>query len=129
MITASTTITVVGPAVDGTAKRILAAGMDEAARKLADDAQSEVEQQTGQFRNPTGRFRSLLHVEVAAPFYRVLPGMLPYVHWLEGTSRRNETTRFKGYHLFARARTRFESYAQARFEQYLQPALRRIGVT
>jgi hypothetical protein len=43
--------------------------------------------------------------------------------WLEGTSRRNRSTKFGGYHTFRRTRLRMRKqvtpYAQAKLEQYL----------
>ena len=43
--------------------------------------------------------------------------------WLEGTSRRNQSTGFKGYSTFKRTRQRMRTqvtpFAQSRFEQYL----------
>lgn len=43
--------------------------------------------------------------------------------WLEGTSKRNTTTSFPGYHTFRRTRLRMRKqvtpFAQARLEQYL----------
>ncbi len=41
-----------------------------------------------------------------------------YGPWLEGISERNATTRFKGYHLWRRAR----DSAEARFEQFAKRA-------
>ncbi len=43
--------------------------------------------------------------------------------WLEGTSRRNQSTGFGGYHTFRRTRMRMrkqvQPFAQARIEEYL----------
>ena len=43
--------------------------------------------------------------------------------WLEGTSKRNQSTGFKGYHSFRRTRLRMRKqvtpFAQARLEEYL----------
>lgn len=127
VISASHSVQFKGPIMDGSAGRILAAGVENASRRLADDALNEVRRETGVFKHPTGVFKSLLHTVVDVPWYRVVPGRLPYVGWLEGTSRRNQTTRFKGYRLFRNARTRVESYAAERFESYLAPFLQRIG--
>lgn len=38
-------------------------------------------------------------------------GTLPYGPWLEGTSRRNRATRFKGYHALKRARAEVQKNA------------------
>ncbi|MGH3402671.1 MAG: hypothetical protein ACRDRJ_09215 [Streptosporangiaceae bacterium] len=43
--------------------------------------------------------------------------------WLEGTSKRNESTGFKGYHTFRRTRLRMRTqvtpFAQAQMEKYI----------
>lgn len=43
--------------------------------------------------------------------------------WLEGESRRNQSTKFKGYHTFRRTRLRMRKqvtpFAQAKLEEYL----------
>jgi hypothetical protein len=126
VITANTTIQLKGPMLDGSGDRALNTAIDLAARRLMDDALQEVEQETTVFKAPTGVYKSLLHIVVSPPWFRVVPGRLPYVAWLEGTSRRNQTTRFKGYHLFRNARRRVESYAGQRFESYLRPHLARL---
>jgi hypothetical protein len=125
-ISVTTTLKMTGPMFDGSAARILAEGITDAGERLMDDAKREVEQGTGQFKNPTGRYRGGIHTEITATRFKVLPGRLPYVAWLEGTSRRNQTTRFKGYGVFRDARLRFATYAHARFAQYLQPTLDRL---
>ena len=127
MIDASTKIEFKGPLVDGSAGRILAAGVENASRQLARDALTEVQRETSVFKRPRGVWKSLLHIVVDPPSYQVVPGRVCYNRWLEGTSRRNQTTRFKGYHLFRNARTRVEGYAAERFTRYLQPFLHRLG--
>ena len=43
--------------------------------------------------------------------------------WLEGTSKRNSSSKFKGYHTFKRTRQRMRTqvtpYAQAKLQEYL----------
>ena len=97
-------VTFRGPLFNGSAAGILRQGVDQAALKVGEEAKEEVEAETKVFRNPTGRYRSLIRIERTAGFVKVVPGRLPYVRWLEGTSRRNQTTRFKGYHVFRNAR-------------------------
>ena len=121
------TVNFKGPIFDGSAQWILTQGIEEARRALADEALDAVRVETGVFKNPTGRFKSLLNIENAGFASRVVPGFLPYVRWLEGTSRRNQTTRFKGYHLFRNARMRIEARALPLFEERLRPAIARLN--
>lgn len=127
MIRADVDISFKGPLVDGSGGRILAAGVENASRRLTADALDEVRRETGVFRAPRGVYKSLLHIVVDPPWFHVIPGRLPYVRWLEGTSRRNQTTRFKGYGVFRKARRRVEGFAAERFTTYLQPFLQRLG--
>jgi len=116
-----------GPLFDGSAEWMLTHGIEQARLEFAQQAQDAVELEGLQFKNPTGRFMSLVHIVNEAFISRIRPGILPYVRWLEGTSRRNQTTRFKGYHLFRNARTRVESRAVQVFEFHLEPVIRRIN--
>jgi hypothetical protein len=47
--------------------------------------------------------------------------------WLEGTSRRNKSTQFAGYHTFRRTRLRIRTQVNALAELRLQPYLARMG--
>lgn len=50
--------------------------------------------------NPTGFYRSRIQVERRAVYRGLSDGGVVYGGWLEGVSRRNATTRFKGYRTF-----------------------------
>jgi hypothetical protein len=47
--------------------------------------------------------------------------------WLEGTSRRNRSTPFRGYHTFRRTRLRMRTQVNALAELRMQPYLARMG--
>jgi hypothetical protein len=47
--------------------------------------------------------------------------------WLEGTSRRNQSTAFRGYHTFRRTRLRMRTQVNALAELRMQPYLARMG--
>jgi hypothetical protein len=116
-----------GPLFDGSAEWMLTHGIETARLELAQQAQDAVELEGLQFKNPSGRYMSLLHIKNESFSSRVLPGILPYVRWLEGTSRRNFTTRFKGYRLFRNAFQRVEARAKDLFEFHLRPVIDRIN--
>jgi len=116
-----------GPLFDGSAEAILRHGVEQARIEFAEEAKRSVELETGVFRNPTGRYKSLIHIVQEGFTSRILPGRLPYVRWLEGTSRRNQTTRFKGYHVFRKAFQQVEARAESFFESALEPVIRRLN--
>jgi hypothetical protein len=64
-------------------------------------------------RNPTPYYETQLIVEPEAGGYVVHDRGIVYGPWLEGTSTRNRTTRFKGYHAFRQARQIMERKTQA----------------
>lgn len=69
---------------------------------LAQEGVRRVKTQLGHvLRNPTGYYQSRITVERRQIFRGITDQNVPYGSWLEGTSRRNRTTRFKGYHTFA----------------------------
>lgn len=55
------------------------------------------------FRNPTGYYESRTVAKVSGDPFMVWDSDVVYGPWLEGISRRNATTRFKGYHSFRKA--------------------------
>ena len=99
------TVDVSGPLSDGTAVADLGALMDSIAKAIADSAEeslkSVVMNKTGRSR---GRFRANLHQVDRGPATIAIPGPMitgvTWAPWLEGVSRRNASTKFKGYHLF-----------------------------
>ena len=97
-----TQFTLSGPAFHGKAGPILEHFMHEVTGLVAKDAQSEVlfiQQQD--FKNPTGHYWSLMNVQTVEGMTGhsrlVNDRDAIYGSWLEGTSSRNQTTRFKGY--------------------------------
>ena len=59
-------------------------------------------QQAGKGKASTGHYRRSLHAKVSNLAGRIDDGNVIYGSWLEGTSSRNQTTRFKGYSSFRR---------------------------
>lgn len=62
-----------------------------------------VRDQYGVFKHPTGYYESRTVADVSSEPFKVWDSNVIYGPWLEGTSRRNATTRFKGYHAFRKA--------------------------
>jgi hypothetical protein len=55
------------------------------------------------FKHPTGYYESRTVADVSSEPFKVWDSNVVYGPWLEGTGRRNQTTRFKGYHSFRKA--------------------------
>jgi hypothetical protein len=65
------------------------------------------------FKHPTGHFKSQLHTVEVSPFMRTIEDPVVYGNWLEGSSRRNQSTRFKGYKIFRLTRQKMRKIATA----------------
>lgn len=115
-----------GPIFDGRANWLITQWAEDTRRSFTLRVLDDLKSSTSVFRAPTGRYRSLLHIEYGSFMSKVLPGRLPYVRWLEGTSRRNQTTRFKGYHLFRNATTRANTEIVPYFRSRLPDLIGRL---
>lgn len=68
---------------------------------IAQEGVSRVKARLGQvLQNPTGYYESQIAVERRQIYRGVWDNNVIYGPWLEGTSSRNRTTRFKGYRTF-----------------------------
>lgn len=121
MFEARTKVVPSGPIFDGTGPAILRQGIVDARDKTIEEGLNEVQAGTSVFQHPTGRYYGALRVVKTERSAKVEPGRLPYVAWVEGTSSRNRTTRFKGYKVFERAFNRFAAYAVDLFWSHLKP--------
>lgn len=94
-----------GPLFDGTSLRVIAAMMTEADDLIAARGLELVDEQFHQnFQNPTGAYESRTVVTQRGHNTKVITDQgTVYGPWLEGTSSRNQTTRFKGYSDFRKA--------------------------
>lgn len=79
----------------------------------------------------TGGFRNALKTVRVSPTLVRIPGPqergVAWSPWLEGTSKRNQGNRFKGYHLFRKTRTQLNKMAPDIAEKELQKVLPRMG--
>lgn len=131
---ARTKVTLEGPLFDGRA--------DAAARELADALAAEAAE-IGQYmikmdtdrmdksgRGGTGRAAGGVELKGADGTYRVSGGIREGEYawpWLEGTSKRNASTGFKGYHSFRRARLRMRKQAPAVLQPIVDAFMARMG--
>ncbi len=121
-----------GPILDGTADQVLDELRDTIAHRGADWAKEQLEavpmDKTGRAR---GGFQENLNVVQRSAGWAVPAPMITGVvwgPWLEGTSKRNTTTRFKGYHLFRDVREELrDGKAQEIADKALEEFLPRLG--
>lgn len=94
-------ITVSGPAFDGRAPEALRRIENEAIQRVGDLAADEVRGVLSRnVKHPTGFYQGHIITNLATGSLIVSDSNVIYGPWLEGTSKRNETTRFKGYSAF-----------------------------
>lgn len=120
-------VTTSGPLLDGR--------LEEEGRRLADEIEWDVGQQAlaevhflldRSIRHPTPYYETQIRMERAQSDVSVNDSGVVYGSWIEGTSSRNKTTRFRGYSSFRRAAQRVEAQVPRLAEPALQRAVRRL---
>jgi hypothetical protein len=106
---------VTGPLASGEADRALEEWARNTAKALGDEGADMLRafpmNKTGRAR---GGFQSNIHVLQQGATARIPAPMIRGVTWgpwLEGSSKRNESTRFRGYHLFRKTRQELQKRA------------------
>ena len=78
-----------------------------------------------------GGFQTALHTVRKSPTQVNIPGPtvrgVVFAPWLEGTSQRNESTGFRGYHLFRKTRLQLSKMAPDIAQKELDKVLPRMG--
>jgi hypothetical protein len=117
-----------GPLFDGTASALVQRYTREGGEAVARWGEQEVQRVLEQvLRNPTGYYQSQVRVNrVSNDSFAITDGGVVYGPWLEGTSRRNAETRFKGYGTFRRVAKRVEQRADRTFAQVFAQIQRRL---
>jgi hypothetical protein len=120
-----------GPIADGLAGAVMEKFTEAARQAIADEGARMLAgfpmDKTGR---STGGFRANLHVLQTGSSVRIRGGLVTgvtWAPWLEGTSRRNQHTSFKGYHLFRQTRLELDRKAAGIAEAKLQEFLPQIG--
>lgn len=118
----------VGPIADGTAGDILHEWLNDAKRHIADYAVRQLRatamDKTGR---ATGHYQQEIKTDLLGYGDLLIRDPVVYGPWLEGTSQRNRSTRFKGYHLWRNARDVTQREAGRIAEELLPPYLERMG--
>jgi hypothetical protein len=121
-------IDVSGPLFDGRAAAAVAAFAEDAAREVQAQAYSEVMTNLNQsIREPTPYYETQIAMSRDAGDYRVHDRGVIYGPWLEGTSSRNRTTRFRGYASFRRAAQSIQAKVPQLVQAALARAIQRMG--
>lgn len=87
---------------------VMARGLRDMTGVVAGHGVSVVRSQFVVFKHPTGYYESHTVANVTKEPFEVWDSNVVYGAWLEGTSSRNQTTRFKGYHSFRKATSRIQ---------------------
>jgi hypothetical protein len=91
---------------------IISGFLSEAVATVSDMTEAELRAQMhAKFRHPTGYFESRMLMTPAGEYRRVIDDPVIYGAWLEGTSKRNQSTRFKGYKIWKRTRQKMRKLA------------------
>ena len=122
-------IIVHGPLFDGEADAAARDWLDATKREIADMGVRELDafvmDKTGR---GTGHYQSQITTRVVQFGDILITDPVVYGPWLEGTSKRNESTRFKGYHLWRLTRLRlrrtYKDVAQKKLDEFY---LERMG--
>lgn len=120
-----------GPLADGTADNALQEWAANTAKALGDEGTRLLKafpmNKTGRSR---GGFQENLHPVQKGPEVTIFAPMIRGITWgpwLEGTSERNRSTRFKGYHLFRKTRQQLQQMAPDIGQAELDKLMSRIG--
>lgn len=94
---------ITGPVFDGRAEKMMRDASDESARSVAILGASMVRTNLNKvLRHQTPYYRLQVEAQPERPGWKITDQGVIYGPWLEGTSHRNQTTRFKGYATFRR---------------------------
>jgi hypothetical protein len=97
-------VTATGPIFDGRAERMMMEMGHEIGAAVAEKGVTVVRAEFSQdVQHPTGRYSRSIHAVQYGSLHKTTDGNQIYGPWLAGKSRRNKTTRFKGYTFWRRS--------------------------
>lgn len=118
----------VGPVFNGDAEKAAHDFVDALSNEVADLGVTEVKQALHSvLKRPSGYYESRVQVEMVNGGPAVTDGGVIYGPWLEGTSSRNNSSRFKGYATFRRVKQALESKVPDVAEQIMPPFINRMN--
>jgi hypothetical protein len=121
--------TVSGPMFDGRASAALKEGGEHSASSVAKLGASMVRTNLNHvLRKQTPYYRpQVSDVKVSAYHTKVTDNAVIYGHWLEGTGRRNSSTRFKGYFTFRRTTAELDMRAKDIVQGVMRPYIQMMN--
>jgi hypothetical protein len=123
-------VTVAGPLLEGQGPAILQRFFDDATKLVAEHGRDELRKRaTSKPKRPTGAFARSVVVKQfgrSRAINATYPGVT-YGPWLEGTSARNTSTRFKGYRMFKLTRGRLRKQVGDLVQGLLDRAVAQLG--
>lgn len=116
-----------GPLFNGTTQRNLHLAVEEAEQEIATIGADHLRGDLGAppFKNPTGWYRSHITPKKIGALWVVQDSGVVYGEWLAGTSKRNRTSRFKGYQHWRRLVTFVNRIAKPTTDRIVARALGR----
>lgn len=118
-----------GPLLDHDPRRVLDE-FDKDVRKAVADRGAEI-LKAWPFKGARGGgFQANIHVKEEAAAARIPGPMIrgvTWAPWLEGTSQRNRSTKFPGYHLFKKTAEQIQDEAAGIADEVLQKYLPKLG--
>ncbi len=119
-------VVMAGPLFNGQAEVALAEYLRVMPEKIAEKGQEMVrEHLNAVIKENRGVYVSRVHVRGLGAT-QVIGNDMVYSPWLEGTSRRNHSTRFRGYHTFRLIGQELDARAEPMAEEILRPYLARM---
>lgn len=122
-----TTVKVRGPISTGKAQRIVDRFETRLMEDVADEGAAEVGRETAVFKHPTGNYLRRITTQRRVGAHAVLLDDVVYDTWIEGTSRRNQTSRFKGYQVFRKATQALDGRVPEIARSTIKPFLRELN--
>jgi hypothetical protein len=114
------------PKWDKAASRV-ADAVEDSGKDVAQEAYDEVRKRLNMvLQNPTGRYESRVQVSNQSNSLVISDGGIVYGPWLEGTSSRNNSSRFKGYRTFRQVLTKMDKKAEQIAEQSIAQAVKTL---
>lgn len=116
-----------GAIFEGNPKETIDAYLDAAVNKVAAMGEADVQIRLRQvLQHPTGNYQAHIQTRHLFDAAVVYDGRVVYGPWLEGTDKRNKTTRFRGYATFRRVRDLLAAKAQVIADQLMDQYIRRL---
>jgi hypothetical protein len=117
-----------GPLFNGQAEHAVNAFIEDAKEQVAQVGVNDVHAELRRvLQHPTGYYESRIQTEQQRNDVVITDGDVIYGPWLEGTSSRNSTTRFKGYATFRRVTQKLQNKANNIASGVLDKYIGRMG--